>query len=486
MKRLMMLSCLCLLAAFAVHLGGPLAALAQTGNATLFEGARLIIGDDSAPIENSAFVVVNGRFSQIGTRGEIQAPAGAARVDLTGKTVMPAIVDTHDHMGVGRGSDAWLDAQAQRNELITELHQYAYAGIAAVTSMGWVSEPAFQVRAEYHPNAARLLVSGRGASVPLAHMPETIERHEAGLPSRWEEDATDVTTWIHNPRQARLYIRERAIQRVDHIKLWVDDRLGTELSLSPELYGTVIDEAHKHHIPAYAHIWHMRDAKGVVRAGADMLAHPVRGDFIDDELVQIMKDHNTIQQTNMRGPWTYTMTPDDAESYWEDPLFLDLSAPGQAESMRERAIAGPQPRTHEGQAPDVDARALNGLIYERIVSNHRRLYDEGVTIAMGTEGGAFSPHLTLQLLVEDVGLTPAQAIPIATRNSAQALGLNDLGTVESGKIASFMVLNANPLDEITNTRRIDDVYLHGHRVDREMIRRTYLPGAMATAAGGGE
>ena len=191
-------------------------------------------------------------------------------------------------------------------------------------------------------------------SVPLAHHPETIERHEAGLPSRFEEDSNDVTTWIHNPRQARIYIAERAVQRVDHIKLWVDDRLGSELSLSPELYGIIIDEAHKHDIPVYAHIWHMRDAKGVVRAGADMLAHPVRGDYIDNEFVQLMKDHNTVQQTNMRGPWTYTLTLEDGETFWEDRLFLELNPPEAAESMLERAINGPQPRTHEGQAPDVD------------------------------------------------------------------------------------------------------------------------------------
>ena len=92
----------------------------------------------------------------------------------------------------------------------------------------------------------------------------------------------------------------------------------------------------------------------------------------------------------------------------EDPLFLELSTPQQADRMRERAEMGPAPRTHEGQAPDVDALELNTLIYDRIVSNHARLYEEGVMIAMGTEGGAFSPHLTLQLLVEDVG-TDARA-----------------------------------------------------------------------------
>jgi imidazolonepropionase-like amidohydrolase len=188
-----------------------------------------------------------------------------------------------------------------------------------------------------------------------------------------------------------------------------------------------------------------------------------------------------VQQTNMRGPYTFTITPEDGPTFWQDPLFLELSTPEQAEAMRERARVGPPPRTHEGQAPDVDARVLNALIYERIVNNHKRLYAEGVRIAMGTEGGAFSPHQTLQLLVEDVGLTPAQAIPIATRNSAEALRLTDLGTVATGKTASFMVLDANPLDDIKNTRRIADVYLYGHRVDRDMIKRTYLPGAARSA-----
>ena len=182
MKKIMTLSRLCFVAALAAHLGGPPDVLAQTGNATLYEGATLILGDDSPPIENSAFVVQDGRFLQVGTRGQVRVPAGANRVDLTGKTVMPALVDTHDHVGISRGSDAWLDWEAQRQALVVELHQQAYAGLAVIASAGWVSEPAFQIRAEYHPNAARLRVSGRGASVPLAHMPETIERRRRPLP----------------------------------------------------------------------------------------------------------------------------------------------------------------------------------------------------------------------------------------------------------------------------------------------------------------
>ena len=475
-----MLSCLFFVAAFAAHLGWPQDVLAQTPNTTLYEGARLIIGDGSAAIENSVFLVQNGRFSQIGSRGQIQAPAGSARVDLSGQTVMPTLVNSHIHIGPSRSSEDWLDVEASREEFIRDLHQLAYAGFAAVATAGWVGEAAFQVRAEYHPDAARILVSGRGASAPLGQLAEIQAAAAAGEGTRMDEANSDVTSWIYTDRQARIYVRERAAQSVDHIKIWVDDRLGTELTLSPRLYGILIDEARKHNIPVYAHIWHMPDAKGVARAGAHMLAHPVRGDFIDNELVQLMKDNNTVQQTNMTGPWTYTITPDDAETFWEDPLYLELNTPETAQRMRQRAIDGPQPRTHEGQRDDVDALELNTLIYDRIVSNHARLYAEGVMIALGTDGGGgFRAHKTLQLLVDDVGLTPAQAIEIATKNAAMAMGLTDLGTVESGKSASFIVLNANPLDDISNTRKIADVYLQGHKVDRAMIRRTYLPGGTA-------
>jgi len=73
--------------------------LSQGNPAIVFEGARLIMGDGGAPIESSAFIVQNNRFTTVGRKGEVQAPPGAVRVDLTGKTVIPALIDVHSHFG---------------------------------------------------------------------------------------------------------------------------------------------------------------------------------------------------------------------------------------------------------------------------------------------------------------------------------------------------------------------------------------------------
>ena len=122
----------------------------QPAAVTIFEGARLITGDGSAVIDNSAFIVENGRFNAVGRKG-LKVPPGAARVDLTGKTVMPAIVDAHKHLAV------------TRDALVDQLQHFAYYGVGAVMSLGQdTGDVAFQVRAETIPNAARFRTAGRG------------------------------------------------------------------------------------------------------------------------------------------------------------------------------------------------------------------------------------------------------------------------------------------------------------------------------------
>jgi len=484
MRKKLGTSCLCVVAACALQLARPQAALAQAGVATLFEGARVIVGDGSPAIENAAILVENGRFTAIGPRGQVPAPAGATRVDLTGKTVMPTFVNTHMHLGPGRGTPAFYDMQAGRQQYIAQLHELAYVGTAASTSMGWDNEAALQIRAEYYPDAARILTSYRGASVPLGQVKKMQDANAAGRPTRMEEDLSDSTVWLWTKTQAQIYVQEEAYKRVDFIKIWVDDRLGTELHLSPDIYRPLIEMAHQHNIPVFVHMFYQADAKDLARAGVDMLAHPVRDSVVDDEFIRLMKDHRVVQQTNFQGPWTYTMRPADAPLLWEDPLFLETNSPLAAQRYREQAqSAAGLVRSHEGQL-DVEGRKFNQEIYNRIIANLKKEYAAGVKLAVGTDGdGTFAPHLDLRLLVRDVGLTPMQAITVATKNAAEALRLTDLGTVEAGKDASFIVLNANPLDNIQNTVKIADIYLKGHKVDREMIKKTYLSRITAPPSG---
>src|SRR3954462_9690608 len=156
------------LASLLVAASGATPAPAQTGGATLFEGARLITGDGSAPIEDAAFLVENGRFTQVGRRGQVTAPAGAARVDLAGRTVMPGIVDAHGHPGfLDMVTGKMAKENFTRETYVDHLQRYAYHGVAAVLSTGTdMGDLAFNLRGETVPDAARILTVGRGLAYP--------------------------------------------------------------------------------------------------------------------------------------------------------------------------------------------------------------------------------------------------------------------------------------------------------------------------------
>ena len=221
-------------------------------------------------------------------------------------------------------------------------------------------------------------------------------------------------------------------------------------------------------------IRYLQDAKDLVRAGVDGFAHPIRDKDVDDEMIELLKSHpNVFIQTNSQSTYTYTMTEDPA--WFEDPLFVDIATPQEIQRIRD-FVRSSEPRYHEGWTNKVE---FGKEVYDRIVRNTKKLYEAGVPYALGTDNGgpaprAFLAHLELKLLVEDVGLTPSQAITLATQSSAKALRLADLGTIEPGKIASFIVLDANPLDDITNTQRISGVYLRGREIDRAAFKNRYM------------
>ena len=389
---------------------------AQAPRATVFEGARLIVGD-GAVIDDSAFVVENGRFTQVGRRGQVKAPAGAARVDLTGKTVTPTFIDTHTHMGT------------TRDVLIDQLQRLAYYGVAATLSLGLdPGDLAFQVRNETIPNAARLRTAGRGITAP-------------------EPGRSDVPYWITTEAEARKAVQELAARKVDIIKIWVDDRDGKYKKLTPALYGAVIDEAHKNKVRVTAHIFSLEDAKGLLRAGIDGFAHGVRDRDIDDEFIAMVKQRpNVFLIPNLPGRGM------GADLAW----LSDTVAPGELAKMKQ-AEATRKPGTSE--TFQIQARNLV------------KLTAAGMKIGMGTDGASagWQPHVEMADMVA-TGMTPAQVMVAATRNSAEILRLTDLGTVATGKSADFVVLDANPLDDITNTRRIAQVYMRGTAVDRAALK----------------
>jgi imidazolonepropionase-like amidohydrolase len=413
--------------------------------ATLFEGARLIVGDGSAPLENSVILIDNGKITGVGHKGEITAPPGAARVDLTGKTVMPALVDTHTHLGwaIIKTGKIGADTYSKEN-LIDHLHRLAYYGVAATESMGIdPGETPYEVRANPVPDAALFHTAGRGMG-----------RTNAG-PGQpyWKPVAYAIET----EADARKAVQELADKKVDWVKFWVDDRNGTVPKLTPALYRAIIDEAHKHGLRAVAHIFYLEDAKDLLRAGLDGFAHGVRDRDIDDEFMQLIKARPNV--------FVIPNLPDIGTGL-KDPMWLSETVPASEIKRLTDAFNSRSP---------ADVKKANEFFAVQ-ARNLKKLSDAGVRIGFGTDSGVtvgWTDHEELADMVT-AGMTPSQVITAATKTSAEILKFDQLGTVAPGKSADFIILDANPLDNITNSRKISKVYLRGKEVDRAALRTAFV------------
>jgi imidazolonepropionase-like amidohydrolase len=384
----------------------PLSVAAQP---VAYEGARLITGDGRV-IENATLLYDGAKIVQAAPGVDVRVPEGARRVSAAGKTIMPMLIDTHVHLS------------PTREAIINDLKERAKWGVGAAMSLGTDGYGNLNLRNESIPGAARFVSAGRGITMA-------------------EPGRTTVPYWVESPADGRKAVQELAANKVDIVKIWVDTRDGKFKKLSPDIYGAIIDEAHKHNLRVTAHLFDLEDAKGLIRAGVDALAHGVRDRDVDDEILAMMRQRPAL-----------VLTPNLPERGVKTDLgWLKNRIPGKEFALLE---------AHN------EDRKITQQFYGIQARNLAKMNAAGVRVTMGTDGNrAWGAHEEMLDMVM-AGMTPMEVIVAATRNSAEFLRLADAGTLVAGRSADFIVLDANPLDDITNTRRISAVVLRGAPVSR--------------------
>ena len=478
----------CAVAVTGCSSGGAAQAPERSGAAaatpTLFEGARVIVGDGTTTIENAAFVVEGNRITSIGRSGTLQPPAGATRVNLTGKTVMPALLDLHSHIGYENTAANTEDEENfTRANVIDHLERFAYTGHALTHSLGNDNPGLFDVRYADDPATfVDLRVESQQDSFSGARY------YTIGRGLAWEGTGNPRSSApypIFKPLQARLAVRELHAQGIKFAKLWLEDRGGYQVPgekgpfvLTKESYTEGIKEAHRLGMKTIAHVKTLADTKAMIKAGLDIQTHPIQDVPVDAEMIALVKarpDFWLIPVLTPAGIGGSAPRAAGVRPTWlQDPLLRAVKCDAHLEQW--------------GQAFEKNRRAptpTGNLTGENITA----LYKAGVHIALGShDAGGTRPlgwgsHMELEAFVNWLGMTPHQAIVSGTSDAAKLFGVEDrLGTLAAGKGADFIVLDANPLDDITNTRKIADVYLRGRRVNREAMASKWKAACGGAAA----
>jgi len=381
-----------------------------------FTGATLIDGTGRTPVTNATLLVRDGRIVAAGPAARVTIPANAERVPLAGKVIIPGLINAHGHASS-----------------VANLRTYAAYGVTTVYSLGDESPDVFAARDAQRttaPSHARVYVAG-----PVLN------------PS--------------SPDDARAQVAAVADRKVDIVKIRVDDNLGTAPKMKPEIYRAVIDAAHARGLRVAVHLYYLDDAKDLLAAGADYIAHSVRDKAVDADFTrQLVQSKVCYSPTLMRevSTFVYESTP----PFFKDSLFL-------AHANREWMATAQQPARQEATRTSASAQRYKAQL-PLAMRNMKALHQAGVPIAMGTDTGpvgrfqGYFELMEIEMMV-DAGLTPTQALQSATRDAARCLKLDaDLGTLEAGKVADFVVLDASPLERISNIRKQHSVWIGGVRV----------------------
>lgn len=411
---------------------------------TAFVGARLIDGSARAPVSNGVLVVRGGRIVAVGPRETTPVPDGARTVDLAGRTVIPGLISAHAHVSDvdGLRPRAYTDANTQR-----QLGVFARYGITSVWSLGGEQGPAFAARAAQESAAldrARIFLAG------------------------------EIVT-ARTPDEARAAVARVAGTGVDVIKIRVDDNLGTAPKMPPDVYRAVIDEAHRRGVRVAAHVFYLDDAKGLLKAGVDVIAHSVRDREVDAEFLSLLTSRDVPYVPTLTreiSTFVFESTP----AFFADPFFLREADPDVVARLRE-------PERQAAMRASASAQRYKAALAVAKV-NLARVAAGGGRIAMGTDSGAFAErfegyfeHLEMEMMVE-AGMTPAEVLRSATSNAAHAMRRDDIGLLVPGRWADFVVLDADPLTDIGKTRRIASVWIAGNPVklrSSNVERRTPEP-----------
>jgi imidazolonepropionase-like amidohydrolase len=424
--------------------------LAAQSQDILFRNFTLIDGTGQPPVKNVDMRISGNNITGIGMHLGNQ---GARVIDLEGKTVMPALISAHTHVGTLKGTTT-TGTNYTRENILRQLKKYNDYGVSAVMVMGTDRPLIFAGLLDSSMKGllpgARMYSAGYGFGVPQ------------GGPS--VASAMDLVNRPENAEQATREVDSLHAFGIDIVKIWVDDFNGTSPKMKPEVYEAIISRAHQYGMRVASHLYYLEDARKLVAAGVDIIAHSIRDKDVDDQLLRDMKQKGTLYIPTLsldEFAFIYARRPE----WINDPFFKASLEPGVYEMITSES--------YMNGIKNSPTFEKNEKAFQTAQRNLQRIFAAGIPVSLGTDSGAtpirvqgFSEHLELELMVQ-AGLTPLEAITAGTRNAAMLLHINErYGTLEVGKSADLIILADDPVNDIKNTRKIDQVWKGGVVVNR--------------------